>query len=120
MPKPIAILLGALALASTNLPAQADTNRTVTILTMMETGKPTVSVDISNLQLTVRGDEATYDPGGKNGVTKTVILKGKALVTGIGKDGKRIDYAVKDGVAIITTTSIKPSPKPKAKSAKTN
>lgn len=119
MLKPIFLLATAIALASTTVvSAKADANRTVTILTMMETNKPTVSVDISDLKVTFTGDELTYDAGSKNGLTKTVIAKGNSTITGIGKDGKRIDFSVKNGVTILTSTSIKPSPKPKAKAGK--
>lgn len=119
MSKPIFLLATALALASTTIAsAKADANRTVTILTMMETGKPTVSVDVSDLKVTFKSDEATYDAGGKNSVTRTAIAKGNTIITAVDKGGKRIDYAVKDGVTILTSTLIKASPKPKAKAGK--
>ena len=109
MLKPIVLLLGAAALTSTNFaPAQADTNKIVTILTMMETGKPTIVIDLSDAKggINFKGRKTIYD-GGK--LTKTAIIQDDFEFTGKDKEGKQFSYKFKSGVAVFTTTLVKTS-----------
>ena len=155
MRRHISVLLGALALSTTLSVAKADGNKTISVLTIIETGKPAILVNLSDTSgdATIKGDSIVFDSGetsakaritsannvsprGKKswtpmtvlvanniissstkGLTTTTIIRNNFEFVGKDKAGNPLLFKFKDGVAIITTTSIAAPPalaKPKA------